>query len=150
MIFSLLFLPNLVVLCSFHICVFAVGLDFDFVIVVSVVVKNLKTLFFNFMVNVRVKASQEKKFFLDHSILLSAFLVFLYFLFVFLFFDFYAFVGLIIDAASRLICWTFKQYSSKLVASVLKVVINLYTFTGDVCPILCALAIDWSSTAGFQ
>ena len=109
----------------------------------------LKTLNFNFWVKVRVKSSQEKKFFWTTPVS-ECFFIFFDFLFVFCFFDFYAFVGLIIDAASRLICWTFKQYWSKLVESVEKVVINLYTFTLEVCPILWALAMDWSSTAGFQ
>ena len=57
-----------------------------FVIVVSVIVENLKTLYFNFNdkleFKVRVKnKSRKKSFFLCHSILLSAFCFFLFLVF---------------------------------------------------------------------
>ena len=50
---------------------------------VSVIIEDLKTLYFNFSdkleFKVRVKTSQEKSLFLCHSILLSAFCFFLFF-----------------------------------------------------------------------
>ena len=53
------------------------------------------------------------------------FFIFLFFIFFIFFYFFYLLVGLIIDAASRLTFCIIKQCSSKLVSSVLKVVINL-------------------------